>query len=214
MQNNSALLKRAVVCGCTPLELLLMRLTEMHRRIIGALGEISYAQFYDPEPTGFMLMRISARGFDLTVEFHPAASPTATYQEELISLDDLQRRKERLLAAILSSTPAQAKERAEARFIEQLRTGELHWDGRRKADLGLEILSQEGVSCRALSFSELDPELARIPFADGLLPIQQLASDLLYPPQHSRPSSRFLDHFCRPKPSPRSAGCSFRIESR
>jgi len=203
MRSNRPLLKRAETCGCTPSELLLMRLSEMHRRIVVALGEISYAQFYDPEPEGFVLMRLSDRGFDLTVEFQPALVPRAMYQERLISLGDLQERKERLLATILSSTPAMVNERAEARLIEQLRTGEAHWDGRQKAELGLEILLPESVAGRALSFLEQDTKLARIPFAEGPPRFQQLASEILCPPHRRCRSSRFPDYFCQEKTSPR-----------
>ena len=176
---SHALLKSAATRRCTPGELLVARLAEMQRRIVGALGEISYAQFYDPEPQGFMLMRRSDGGFNITVDFHPTLVLTAIYHEPLISLHDLEQRKERWLAAIRASAPSLGKKALEERLIVQLKTGGVHWNGRMKVALALEILSAECMAATALSFSETDNELELIPFTESPVRLQQLALRML-----------------------------------
>jgi hypothetical protein len=199
---SDAMLKSAETLGCTPGKLLLWRLTEMQRRIIEALGEVSYEQFYNPEPQGFILMRLPDRGFDITVDFCPRLGPPAIHYERLIPLADLEQRKERLLATILSINPSLGKEAAEHRLLEQLKAGEFHWNGRKKANLALEILSAESTAFRALSFQEEDSEQGLTPFAENPAKLQQLTRQvlgILCEPGRASQLNSFLNSLCRPK---------------
>jgi hypothetical protein len=179
----NAVQKQAEARSCTPRELLVMRLAEMQRRIICALGEVSFEQFCNPGPQGYVTLRLSERGFDISVEFRPSSLPGAIYHEALIAPGSLQQRKAQLLAQVRENAPQQGlpmgEDLAKNQMIEQLRSGEDHWDGRKKADLSLEILSAEGMAFKALSFVEKDPELAPQAFAESPLILQQVAQQIL-----------------------------------
>ncbi len=179
----NALRKSAETRGCTPQGLLVMRLAEMQRRIICALGEVSFEQFCNPGPLGYVTMRLSETGFDISVEFRPVFLLRAIYHEALITPGALQQRKAQLLAQIVERVSQQgvsmSKDLAESQMIEQLKNGGNHWDGRKKADLSLEILSAEGIPFKALSFVEKDKELAMQAFAESPVGLQQLTEQIL-----------------------------------
>jgi hypothetical protein len=152
----NALRKRAEARGCTPKELLVMRLAEMQRRIICALGEVSFEQFCNPGPQGFVSLRLSETAFDISVEFRPLFLLGAICHEALITPGSLQQRKAQLFAQVLERASQQgismSEDLAKNQLIEQLKNGESHWDGRKKTDLSFEILSAEGIAFKALSF--------------------------------------------------------------
>lgn len=179
----NALQKQAEARGCAPRELLMMRLAEMQRRIICALGEASVEQFCNPGPQGFVALRLSERGFDVSAGFHPSSLPGAIYQEALISPGFLQQRKAQLLAQVRENASQRGlpmgEDPAKNQMIEQLRSGENHWDGRKKADVSLEILWAEGIAFKALSFAERDRELAPQAFAETPPMLQQLTQQIL-----------------------------------
>ena len=160
-----------------------MRLAEMQRRIICALGEVSFEQFCNPGPQGFVSLRLSETAFDISVEFRPLFLLGAIYHEALITPGSLQQRKAQLFAQVLERASQQgismSEDLAKNQLIEQLKNGESHWDGRKKTDLSLEILSAEGIAFKALSFVEKDHELALQSFAESPLRLQQLTQQIL-----------------------------------
>ena len=85
-------------------------------------------------------MRRSGGGLDIVVEFRPVLRLPALYCETLISPGALQERRAHLLACIREKAPSIGKDLAEQQLIEQLVEGEDHWDGRKKADVAVEIL--------------------------------------------------------------------------
>lgn len=115
-----------------PGELLLARLAEMQRRIICALGEVSFQQFSNPGPGGYVTLRLSM-----------------------------------------------SEDAALNQVLDQLKNGEDHWDGRKKGDLSLEILSTERMAIEALSFVDMDHELALQAFAQSPLKLQRLTQQIL-----------------------------------
>ncbi len=179
----NAIRKSAEVRGCTPENLLITRLEEMQRRIICALGAVSFEQFRNPGPQGYVTMRLSETGFDVSVEFRPVFRLGVLYHEALITPGSLQQRKAQLVAQVLERASQQgvsmSRDLAENQMIEQLKNGPDHWDGRKKSDLALEILSAEGIPFKALSFVQKDQELAVRTFAESPLKLQQLTQQIL-----------------------------------
>ena len=175
--------KHAQARGCTPQDLLVMRLAEMQHRIVCALGEVSIVQFVNPGPEGYVTMRLSETGFDISVEFRPVFPRSAIYHEALITPGSLQQRRAQLAAQILERGSQQGvsvgNDAVEDQLIEQLKNGESHWDGRKKADLALKILLSERIASRALSFVEKDQELSWRTFAESPLKLQQITQQLL-----------------------------------
>jgi len=161
-----------------------MRLAEMQRRIICALGEVSFEQFCNPGPQGYVTMRLSETGFEVSVEFRPIFCLGAVYHEALITPGSLQQRRAQLVAQVLERASQQgvpmSKDLAESEMIRQLKNGEIHWDGRKKSDLALEILSAEGIPFKAISFVQKDQELALQAFAESPLQLQQLTQQILH----------------------------------
>jgi len=159
------------------------RLVEMQRRLIYALGKVCFEQFSNPGPQGYVTMRLSETGFNVFVEFRPVFLLRAIYHEALISPGALQHRKAQLLAPILERASQKGfslcTEAAETQLLEQLKTGENHWDGRKKADLSFEILSTDGITIKALSFVEKDHELDLQPPAEHQARFQQLTQQLI-----------------------------------
>ena len=174
-----ALLKSADVCDCTAEQLLQARLVVMQFRIVDALGEVSVEQFRNPGPEGFIVMRQSGGGFDLLVEFRPVLRLPALYYETLISPGALQERRAHLLACIREKAPSIGKDLAEQQFIEQLEEGEDHWDGRKKMDVAVGILSDQNTAFKALSFVEKDNELVLPAFEETPRALQHLAQHVL-----------------------------------
>jgi len=180
----NALRQSAETRGCTREDLLVMRLVEIQRWIICALGEVSLEQFCNSGPQGYVTMRLSETGFDISVEFRPVLWLGAIYYEALITPGSLQQRKAWLLARVLECASqrgvSMSKDLAENEMMRQLRDGENHWDGRKKADLSLEILSGEAIAFKALSFVQKDKELPLQVFAESPLKLQQLAQRALH----------------------------------
>jgi len=156
----------------------------MQRRIICALGEVSFEQFRNPGPQGYVTIRLSETGFDVPVEFRPVFRLGVLYHEALITPGSLQQRKAQLVAQVLARASQQgvsmSKDLAESQMIDQLKNGEDHWDGRKKSDLALEILSAEGIPFKALSFVQMDQELAVRAFAESPLILRQLTQQILH----------------------------------
>ena len=173
------LLKSAEARGCTPGQLLLARLAEMRCRIVRGLGQVSVEQFCNSGPEGYIVMRVSKQGFDVDVEFRPFLRLPALYYETLISPGALQERRAHVLGRILEEAPSIGKEVAEQQLIEQLRTGPNHWDGLRKADLALEILSAQDTAFKAPSFVEKDSELILRAFEERPERLRHLAQEIL-----------------------------------
>jgi len=178
-QAREALLRSAEACDCTAEQLLLARLVVMQCRIVDALGEVSVEQFRNPGPDGFIMMRHSGSGFDIVVEFRPALAPAAIYHERLISPGALQQLKAHLLARMRQKAPSLGSDLVEQQLIEQLEEGEDHWDGRKKVDVAMEILSAQNTASRALSFVEKDEVLVLPAFEDSPRPLRQLAQQML-----------------------------------
>ncbi len=161
-----------------------MRLAEMQRRIVCALGEVSFEQFCNTGPQGFVTLRLSESGFDISVEVRPVFMlGVIIYHETLMTPGSLQQRKAQLLAQVLESASphglSMSNGLAETQMLDRLKNGEDHWDGRKKADLALEILSAEGIAFKALSFVEKDHELTLQTFAKSPLRLQQLTQQIL-----------------------------------
>jgi hypothetical protein len=172
-------LKSAEACDCTTEQLLLARLVVMQCRIVDALGEVSVEQFCNQGPDGFIMMRRSGGGFDIVVEIRPALALAAIYHERLISPGALQERKAHLLARIREKAPSIGKDLAEQQLIEQLEEWEDHWDGRKKVDVAVEILSAQNTAFKALAFVEKDNELVLPAFQETPRALQHLAQDVL-----------------------------------
>jgi hypothetical protein len=151
----------------------------MQCRIVDALGEVSVEQFRNPGPDGFIMMRRSGTGFDIVVEFRPVLRLPALYYETLISPGALQERRAHLLARNREKAPSIGSDLAEQQFIEQLEEGEDHWDGRKKVDVAVEILSDQNTALKALSFVEKDNELVLPAFEETPRPLQFLAQQVL-----------------------------------
>lgn len=180
----NALRRCADTLGCSPKHLLTTRLGEMQRRIIRALGEISVEQFRNSGPQGFIFMRlVSPTGFEVSVEFRPIFIVDAIYHEALITPGSLQQRRAQLLTQISDEAFRQgipmSQDVKEARMLEQLKSGESHWDGRKKEDLSLQILSAEYVARRALSFVEKDQGLVVLASAETRTRLEQLSQKLI-----------------------------------
>jgi hypothetical protein len=129
-------------------------------------------------------MRLSETGFDISVEFHPVLWLGTIYYEALITPGSLQQRKAWLLARVLEWASqrgvSMSKDLAENEMMRQLRDGENHWDGRKKADPSWEILSGEAIAFKALSFVQKDKELPLQVFAESPLKLQQLTQRALH----------------------------------
>jgi hypothetical protein len=151
----------------------------MQCRIVDALGEVSVEQFCNPGPDGFIMMRRSGGGFDIVVEFRPVLALAAIYHERLISPGALQQRKAHLLARMREKAASIGSDRAEQQLIEQLEQGEDHWDGRKKVDVAVEILSAQNTAFKALSFVEKDEVLVLPAFEESPRPLRQLAQQIL-----------------------------------
>ena len=176
---RETLLKRAEACDCSAEQLLLARLVVMQCRIVDALGEVSIEQFHNPGPEGFIVMRKSGAGFDIVVEFRPVLLLPALYYETLISPGALQERRAHLLARIREKASSIGKDLTEQQLIEQLEQGEDHWDGRKKVDVAVEILSAQNTAFKALSFAEKDEVLVLPAFEESPRPLRQLAQQVL-----------------------------------
>lgn len=178
-----ALRQRAEERGCSPHQLLTVRLAEIQCRLIRALGEVSFQQFYNPGPAGFVAMRLGEKGFDISVQVRPALLHGDIYHEALTTPGALQQRKAEILACLfedkLRHGTALTAAQADSKLIAHLRNGPDHWDGRKKGDLSLEILGIKGVPTKALSLAERDPELVAAAFVACGPRLRELAHDTL-----------------------------------
>jgi hypothetical protein len=91
----------------------------------------------------------------------------------------LQERRAHLLACIREKAPSIGKDLAEQQLIEQLEEGEDHWDGRKKMDVAVGILSDQNTAFKALSFVEKDNELVLPAFEETPRALQHLAQQVL-----------------------------------
>jgi hypothetical protein len=188
-----ALRDRAAARSCTASELLTARLAEMQRLIVQALGDLSYQQFYSPGPHGYLALHLSDAAFTISVRLSSVVPPDAIYHEELLTPGVLQPARDQSLGQITAAAARQGSpiDHAEAkhRLIDHLRTGPNHWDGRRKLDLSLEVLSTKGTAYKALSFAEHDQDLSLLTFAEYPATLQELSQQILGGPDKLDPKA-------------------------
>ena len=103
-----ALYRQAKALGLTPLDLLTRRLAELQKRIIQALGDVSLAQFHNPEPAGHLLLQLPCSDLKVRFMYSPYVQSEAIYHEALLPAGELQEQKARLLARINEERPSVA----------------------------------------------------------------------------------------------------------
>lgn len=193
---------RAAARSCTASELLTARLAELQRHIILALGDLSYHQFYSPGTHGYLALHLSDAAFTISVRLSSTVPSDAIYHEELLTPGALQPARDQSLSQIIAAAARKGSpiDRAEAknRLIDHLRTGPNHWDGRRKLDLSLEVLSTRGTAYNALSVAEHDQDLSLLTFAEYPAALQELSQQILggpdVPAPKASPATRELHH--------------------
>jgi hypothetical protein len=136
---------------------------------VQALGEVSFEQFQTAEPAGHLHLFL---GSDLKVKvaFSRNAQFQAIYRETLITPDELQHHKTRLLLRIREQTRARAglmDTGPHERFLadclivaDWLKQAEEHWSGRTKEEIACEVIASDQVQLKILKSSGMDCELA------------------------------------------------------
>ncbi len=181
-----ALHKQAEALGLAPLGILTRRLAELQLRIIQALGDVSLDQLQTVEPEGCLLLLLPGSGLKVNVVFSPYLQSEAIYHETLITPGELQQQKARLLARIKDDKPSAAgagrNHSAERLMASELKNGEDHWNGRKKAEIALEILVTERLALKILASAGMDRELASRPFVAGPPELGEIARQILSTP--------------------------------
>lgn len=175
--------KQAESAGLATQDLLVRRLAELQGQIVRALGQVSFEQFYNAGPQGYVTVRASSRNSDLRVGFSVHLQPDAIYFEPLIAPGELAQQKTHWLDLIAKDGTRRGEvmnaELAKKLLIERLQTGDEHWDGRKKVAISLELLATERVTLIALTWAGMDRELTSAPSEPIASELQRVAQRIL-----------------------------------
>lgn len=196
----SELRDRADSLGMSPLDLLTRRLAELQDDILQALGEVSFEQFQTAEPAGYLHLFL-AFDLKLRVAFGRHLQSEAIYHETLMTPEELQQQKRRLLLRIRERTCPRSgsmhslPERLLADWLvvaDWLKQAEDHWNGRKKEEIAFEVMALERVKFKILKSAGMDLELVLRPFGPKSSKLESIAQQILSAedPESTGPATR------------------------